>query len=996
MIVDNVKLYNQTPEGFRFAEPDIAASYEFDFKKDWILNPNNSAGITISGDNVITITKVKPSEWFIKSKYGFTDSTARNNKFYNKDFVIRGLAANQSAGMFTDVGCGYWSFNYKAHGLMIAPIDSSGLLLSMSYPWDMNVTSGYFKNPNWGAIYYGYLVDGNLNLYNWNGIGYNNYPEVGLCIYTSVDKDDEGYVTFPTPITIGCLGGQSTIDPTTTEVWEMSLGDETVYKKERNFQNLLINHGLGFHYKGNYGEEIQNGIPETDKENAEPDDVYVISSKNYPGSIYKNTGIKISIPTPTDLTDMLDRGMPVKFFATQTDASKETGLWYNAIKYFKENDIRTNFGAKLLFAKSDVNGSDYTDGDGWVDIRINNSNAVIDGCFDHCGEGRTKGVERVRFIVNGGAILKAKEVFRLNKYHLKEVEFINNVDPSKHVCPNMLSGMFNYCGLPTFPKGLGFSNTENLGDHSSSTCFIGYVAQGSAFETFGNLKPDGTQYELIVNPACMFAFDTRYAPNDNGANKLKHINCILDMKLVDPYKNSEMVFQCTNLQKCKIKNINKGIWSLDGVNHAGVINGDLPNIDEDSTNYLLSNVFDLRLNERTDLSGDEYTEGLTHSSLYLPATLKERASQAALRIATERGWFVYFGGELAEVGGGLPDGSTANTLDIVFANKETENLKIVKNSEWSIDEYPADTWEPVGIVVIPGNHGVLKDGTGTKNQCGVMSIVPMSYNTPETGGDVDGKYTYWGGYGTDIEGQSDGLGRYDSVEDGLKNYNGNVLCPKDSNIAYQMSGSMDYGNIPYQRTAGNTPSKSSPYAPSPYMGEDLMSGDYNESYGTTEFDTEGNFNGLADFSGIINTKIITDLAVSQEDWKTSETIELKTAAGYYPAACCCARFHTLGTKAFVDCTNDELFEGAGFWYFPALGELGYVPPKAADINEIISILNNAYGVGVKIINSSTSADYIVSTEYDKADARSINFYNGRVGRNNRKSTKYFIRAFMRL
>ena len=323
-------------------------------------------------------------------------------------------------------------------------------------------------------------------------------------------------------------------------------------------------------------------------------------------------------------------------------------------------------------------------------------------------------------------------------------------------------------------------------------------------------------------------------------------------------------------------------------------------------------------------------------------------------------------------------------------------MTIVKNSEWSIEEYPADTWEPVGIVVIPGEHGVLKDGTGTKNQCGVMSLVPMSYTTPEIGGNEDGKYAYWGGRGTDIEGQSDGLGRYDSVENGLKNYNGNVLCPKDSNIAYQMSGSMDYGNIPVQKSVGSIPSKSSPYAPSPYMGEDLMSGDYNESYGTTEFDTEGNFNGLSDFGGIINTKIITDLAVSQEDWKTSETIESKTTAGYYPAACCCARFHTLGTKAFVDCTNDELFEGAGFWYLPALGELGYVPPKAADINDIISKLNNAYGIGVQIRNSSTSYDYIVSTEYNNVDIRSINFYNGRVGRNNSKSTKYFLRAFMRL
>lgn len=93
----------------------------------------------------------------------------------------------------------------------------------------------------------------------------------------------------------------------------------------------------------------------------------------------------------------------------------------------------------------------------------------------------------------------------------------------------------------------------------------------------------------------------------------------------------------------------------------------------------------------------------------------------------------------------------------------------------------------------------------------------------------------------------------------------------------------------------------------------MKSGGYNEAYGTTEFDTEEpNLNALADFKGIINTKIITNLATGQSDWKTSDAIINSGETGYYPAACCCARFKTTGTKAFVDCTNEELREGTGF------------------------------------------------------------------------------------
>lgn len=269
----------------------------------------------------------------------------------------------------------------------------------------------------------------------------------------------------------------------------------------------------------------------------------------------------------------------------------------------------------------------------------------------------------------------------------------------------------------------------------------------------------------------------------------------------------------------------------------------------------------------------------------------------------------------------------------------------------------------------------------------------MSYSTPETGATSEGTM-YWGGYGTDISGKSDGIGRYDSISDGLTNYQ-KVACDTTSgtNKTTGLSSSY-YAYIPRQGSKGAKPtfSSSSPWAASPYMGDDLMSGGYNEYYGTTDFDTGGvNQNALADFKGIVNTKIITDLATG-ESWKTLSSLSNKSDAGYYPAACCCARYKTTGTKAFIDCSNEELKKGTGFWYLPACGELGYIIPRLYDINDTISKLNTAYGVGVQL---GTSYGFWSSSESTNYTSYYVTARSGEV----RAADKYYsfrIRAFMRL
>ena len=352
----------------------------------------------------------------------------------------------------------------------------------------------------------------------------------------------------------------------------------------------------------------------------------------------------------------------------------------------------------------------------------------------------------------------------------------------------------------------------------------------------------------------------------------------------------------------------------------------------------------------------------------------------------------------------VADGSVAPALSVVFANKSDGSLLIVENEKWSASVLPPSKFEPIGIVVIPGEHGVLKDGTGTKNQCGVMSIVSMSCDTPETGG--DGQNIYWGGVrdgwdettGVDISGKSDGLGRYDSISNGLLNYIGVVIAANENSKAsgYRTPNISVMGYIPTQKTVGGVAERvNGNVTPSPYIGEDYKSGGYNESYGLKDgvVVTETN-NALSDFKGIVNTKIITNLATTQSNWKTASAITNTWGVGYYPAACCCARFKKIGTKAFVDCTTAELRNGTGFWYLPAAGELGYILPRLADINDTISKLNNIYNNGYPLKKSSYVDLYHSSTESSSYDNVGIDT-NGNIYKDY-KSANDCVRAFMRL
>ena len=259
-------------------------------------------------------------------------------------------------------------------------------------------------------------------------------------------------------------------------------------------------------------------------------------------------------------------------------------------------------------------------------------------------------------------------------------------------------------------------------------------------------------------------------------------------------------------------------------------------------------------------------------------------------------------------------------------------------------------WTPIGVVVIPPSHDVYGTGEGA-----AVSLKYANPNSPDGGPATafrNGQYN--------VDTTRTNFNRINTTDNTsnptISHAYGGAILPSDkfSDIECITDPNTYYIN-----------DSSIPCAPSPYLSD----GSRNEDYYTTEY-TE--FNVLSDFDGIGNTDILCSLATAQSDWRTASTITDKYSKGYSPAACCCWRYHTVGTNQ-------------GDWYFPAMGELGYLMVRFNTINNSIS---NVGGITVL-----TNQFFWSSSEFSDDDAHTVYTQSGYVGSNG-KNTSGYVKGFI--
>ena len=329
---------------------------------------------------------------------------------------------------------------------------------------------------------------------------------------------------------------------------------------------------------------------------------------------------------------------------------------------------------------------------------------------------------------------------------------------------------------------------------------------------------------------------------------------------------------------------------------------------------------------------------------------------------------------LSSSGGGI-DPSQAAPLEVAFYNGN--EIVIRKQSEWKDGE------TPIGIVVVPGYHNRYGDGT-----CGIMSLVGMDYNNPQTGinvtssGQTDNIYMYWG---------------YNDA-----NVGNNIFVSTTSNRK-------NASYIPYQASSASTATTTaSTYVQWPYAGTSTAPTSAKSETSDVVVPSMSATNGHAfgDFNGIKNTAACYVATKSSEQW-TASTVTNATGTTNTPAAACAGRFKTVGTKSFYDVysgitsgsgnygTSSDSHDYKGMWYLPSVGELCYLPSKKYEINKTILALNSKYGnVGVQL-NTSTNY-YWSSSEYHTHGAWLVGMDGGYVGSSGKGNDFPYVRAFLRV
>ena len=340
------------------------------------------------------------------------------------------------------------------------------------------------------------------------------------------------------------------------------------------------------------------------------------------------------------------------------------------------------------------------------------------------------------------------------------------------------------------------------------------------------------------------------------------------------------------------------------------------------------------------------------------------------------------------------DGYVGGEAIVALSNSEGDikyvkdkNLQAFKNNSEN------DQYVPIGIVVIPKSHTqiILPDGDPRKGCNIVMSLKPMNYNTPDEG-DISSQNIYWGNDSKD----NTELTNYnvincysDTTQSGEVTTNGYAYLPSDE---FTKMPSNVCPSIKYDYDSSTTRKLS----PSPYK---IVDGEWlpNEDYYTKKI--SGN-NAFSDFEGPKNTKIITD-NVTVENWKSVSPIANSYSEGNFPAACCCARFKTVGTNSFVDMLNrntgddtKEYWKQNKVWYMPACGELGYILPNLSVNNVALNNIKSLYGSSVAV-QLYSGRSYWSSSENSRYSVWNVFAGDGMVDTMN-KFTVYFVRAFCAL
>lgn len=395
------------------------------------------------------------------------------------------------------------------------------------------------------------------------------------------------------------------------EIWDVSLGNNEVYKKERTTENYLIQYGL-------LGEQVKSSSKRIS-----------IGYMNIPSDqLYKYTD-QIYIPSISDFYDYYQEQIIKPEIDSITFNVKQSNKnFWNLVKtccMFAVKSIHTDYDKYVgLFASSNI--------DGEITLHFVGMPFVAgDNAFDGCN------LTKINFTFDEeSAITSLNKIFN-NTPNLQSIE------TSKPLRTSDLSGWVSASkvsltkGQVWWCQGSRVSTNVNNTNIRLSGSFTSYFLdnyQGTTIEQYGDDR-------LAENNtiSCVGSFRILY-----HSRNITSLGPVLDFKFIK--QELTTIEGCDQLTDIRIKNLNHGDWIFDNVERNGV-KGSLPNLDADSVEYLFENLYDLTTNNPdltyTGSNDDEYGQNpwVDHANIYCPQQWQDKITPLMVDNAQLKGWSVY-------------------------------------------------------------------------------------------------------------------------------------------------------------------------------------------------------------------------------------------------------------------------------------------------------------------------------------------------------------------
>ena len=553
---------------------------------------NDDCEIEILSSRKIAIKKFKIDTWTIRRKTGDGDELSKfgssfNVKVTGLDYVHKNVICHTEGSDIPDgftkayVGGngengGYnvawypgqsntWDFevNKYAQGLLIQGCMNYG---------NYNDQSLHMGRAPWDIGEYTFVTDGEVKTKAWLGIGC-----MGICIglfggvqnATSWGDNSNGayrvYDISDHPIIID-LDIDDTInyavDLSSKECWNMHLGNSLVYHKDKTIKNCWEKYGYASEtYVDESGNTQQYGY------------IKVANIKGY------NFKAGIILPEVSDMEENMEN-------LCWNFKIKNTSFWENIRNWFLNNKTTHAMLQRPLFASSNIGGAIQLNLNEWWNEEQAEPQRFLWGARFLQGSN----IEELHIVSENGCTFSSGNGLFLGS-GLSKLTFES--PENWLIGATDCSGMLSQCKkLTSYPYNMinWGANRSNMSNYGIPCTLMGYCFEYTPFTEI----PSFNQEDRFADDNTM-VFASHAPQVFNGCNSLKTIGPICDLGIVIPGNgNTTDIFNCSALEDVRIKTLNHGNWSFDGLTRAEGYMGNLPNLNAESITYLFENLADLK------------------------------------------------------------------------------------------------------------------------------------------------------------------------------------------------------------------------------------------------------------------------------------------------------------------------------------------------------------------------------------------------------------------